>query len=76
MPATTPSGHAGIGGLQRHSLGADYPWYILRSQSHGHAPLEYSVYNLVTGSRSQNFRTLRAALIHLASIRVRNLMHS
>lgn len=74
MPATTPSGHTGTGGLQR--LGADYPWYIMRSQPHGYAPLEYSVYNLVTGSRSQNFRTLQAALIHLASIRVRNLMHS
>lgn len=76
MTTTTPSGHAGTGGLQRHSLGADYPWYILRSRSHYEAPLEYSVYNLVTGARSQNFRTLQAAQIHLASIRVRNMMHS
>ena len=70
------TGHAGTGGLQTHSLGADYPWYILRSQTNGYAPLQYSVYNLVTGSRSQLFRTLRAAEIQLASIRVRNLMHS
>lgn len=73
--SNTQRGHAGTGGLQNHSLGAGYPWYILRSQRHGDAPLEYSVYNLVTGSRSQLFRTLQAAEIHLASLRVRNMMH-
>lgn len=73
---TTPSGHAGNGGLQKHSVGGMYPFYILRSMSHGDAPLEYSVYNLVTGSRGPIRRTYQAAMIDYYSILVRNMMHS
>jgi hypothetical protein len=68
--------HAGTGGLQKHSIGSDYPFVMVAHQRHGYAPLEWSIMDSRTGNHSQKFRTSQAARIHLTSIQIRNCMHS
>ena len=68
--------HAGTGGLQKHSIGADYPFIMVAHQQHGYAPLEWSIMDGRTGNHSQKFRTSLEARIHLTSLRIRNMMHS
>lgn len=68
--------HAGTGGLQKHSIGADYPYVMVAHQHHGHAPLTWSIMDARTGNHSPKFRTSHEARMHLTSIHIRNMMHS
>lgn len=68
--------HAGTGGLQRHSIGLDYPFTMVATHRHAAAPLRWMVMDCRTGNMSQAFPTSQAARIHLNSILVRNCMHS
>jgi hypothetical protein len=68
--------HHGTGGLQKHSIGADYPYIMVATQRHGAGPLQWMVMDGATGNLSQRFSTSQAARIHLTSLRLRNCMHS
>lgn len=46
------SGHAGTGGLQRHSIGDDYPYAVIGTVVNG--VTKYYVMNLETGERYQD----------------------
>lgn len=68
--------HAGTGGLQKHSIGADYPFTLVATQSNGYARLQWVVMDCSTGNISRKFHTSMEARIHLTSLRIRNMMHS
>lgn len=71
------TGHgANTGGLQAHSIGTDYPYMIVGTQTGAHAPTEWQVMDCRTSNRSRRFPTYQRAVIEQASLRTRNLMHS
>ena len=68
--------HAGTSGLQSHSVGPEYPFAIVGKMAHAKAPTQWAVMNCLTGAEGRAWPTYRAAQIDLASLRVRDLMHS
>lgn len=71
------TGHgANTGGLQGHSVGADYPYMIIGVQDRLDAPTEWQVMDSRTSNRSQRYPTYKRAEIEMTSLRIRNLMHS
>lgn len=71
------TGHgANTGGLQGHSIGTDYPYMIIGIADRLDAPTEWQIMDCRTGNRSNRFPTYRRAVIELATLRTRNLMHS
>jgi expansin (peptidoglycan-binding protein) len=68
--------HAGTGGLQKHSIGSDYPFTTAGTMKHADAPVEWRVMGCRTGNLSQHFRTYKEAQMHIASLRLRDMMHS
>lgn len=71
------TGHgANTGGLQRHSIGDEYPYMIGGSMAHADAPTEWFVLDTRTGNRSDPCKTYREAEIKLYGLKLRNLMHS
>jgi hypothetical protein len=71
------TGHgANTGGLQGHSIGSEYPYMIVGVADSLDAPTEWQVMDSRTGNRGMRRRTYREAVIDLASIKLRNLMHS
>lgn len=78
-PATAAvryTGHgAKTGGLQGHSVGADYPYMIVGVQDRYEAPTRYRVMDTRTSKMSESFPTQQRAIIEMASLRTRNMMH-
>jgi len=75
-PDVQYQGHGkGTGGLQRHSVGAEYPYTIIARQSGPEAPLRWHVMDTRTGHESKGFSTHKAAEIEIASLKLRNMMH-
>lgn len=71
------TGHgANTGGLQGHSVGSDYPYTIIGVADRLDAPTQWQVMDTRTGNRGTPRRTYREADIDLASLKLRNLMHS
>lgn len=71
------TGHgAATGGLQGHSVGSDYPYMIVGVQDRLEAPTEWRVMDTRTSKMSDKFPTQQRAVIEMASLRVRNCMHS
>lgn len=71
------TGHGdNTGGLQRHSIGTEYPYLIMGVQDRLEAPTEWVIMDTRTSNRSQRFPTYQRAVIELSSLRVRNLLHS
>ncbi len=71
------TGHGiNTGGLQGHSVGADYPYMIIGVQDRLEAPTEWQVMDSRTSNRSARFPTYQRAVIEMTSLRTRNLMHS
>lgn len=71
------TGHGiNTGGLQGHSVGADYPYMIIGVQDRAEAPTEWQVMDSRTSNRSPRYPTYKRAVIEMASLRIRNLMHS
>ena len=74
--AVTYTGHgAKTGGLQGHSVGSDYPYMIVGVQDRYEAPTRYRVMDTRTSKMSDSFPTQQRAIIEMASLRVRNMMH-
>lgn len=51
-----PIGHAGTGGIQRHSLGDEYPWTVV-----GYGDGTWAGENLTTGTKLHKRRTYKEA---------------
>lgn len=69
-------GHGvGTGGLQRHSIGDEYPYTVMGVQSHANAPVRWKVLDTRTGNVSREFATHKEASIEIASLKIRNMMH-
>lgn len=68
-------GHAGSGGLQRHSIGDQYPYTIVGTQHNAWAPTKWYVLHLCTNQRGILRHTYKEAEIDLYSLRIRNMMH-
>lgn len=76
-PKVAYTGHgAATGGLQGHSVGSDYPYMIVGVQDRLEAPTEWRVMDTRTSEMSDKFPTQQRAIIEMASLRVRNCMHS
>lgn len=82
------SGHAANSGLQKHSIGEDYPYIIFGVEDYGNKskaerlaageampPLEWRIMHAVSGSESKNFPTYALAAIEVASLKLRDMMH-
>jgi hypothetical protein len=77
MSAVVYTGHgANTGGLQGHSVGSEYPYMIVGVQDRLEAPTEWRVMDTRTSKMSEKFPTQQRAIIEMASLRVRNCMHS
>jgi hypothetical protein len=75
--AVAYTGHgAKTGGLQGHSVGSDYPYMIVGVQDRAEAPTRYRVMDTRTSKMSDSYPTQQRAIIEMASLRTRNLMHS
>ena len=75
--AVAYTGHgAATGGLQGHSVGNDYPYMIVGVQDRAEAPTRYRVMDTRTSKMSDSYPTQQRAIIEMASLRTRNLMHS
>jgi len=71
------TGHgANTGGLQGHSVGADYPYMIIGVQDRLDAPTEWQVMDSRTSNRSDRFPSYQRAVIEMTKLRLRDLMHS
>jgi hypothetical protein len=71
------TGHGiNTGGLQGHSVGADYPYMIIGIADRIEQPTEWQVMDCRTSNRSERFPTYQRAVIEMTSLRTRNLMHS
>lgn len=70
------TGHASKGGLQRHSIGAEYPYLIEGFQIGADAPVRWRVLDSRTGLRGKPHATYKGAEIALHSLKLRNMMHS
>jgi hypothetical protein len=71
------TGHGvNTGGLQGHSVGSDYPYMIVGVQDRYEAPTRYRVMDTRNSRMSDAFPTQQRAIIEMASLRVRNCMHS
>mgnify|MGYP007124203539 CR=1 FL=1 len=69
-------GHgANTGGLQRHSVGAEYPYTVAGTMQHGDAQTQWYVQDLRTGNRGVLRATYKQAEIDLWALKVRNMMH-
>ncbi len=76
MGAVAYTGHgAGTGGLQQHSVGAEYPYTIMGRQAHADAPTQWCVFDTRTGKEGELRRTYREAMLDLWSLKIRNMMH-
>lgn len=69
-------GHAGDGGLQRHSIGAEYPYTIIGVHDRIDAPVEWQVLDTRTGNRGHRRPTYNLAAQDLWALKLRNMMHS
>lgn len=70
------TGHGvGTGGLQMHSIGAEYPYCIMGSMRHADAPTDWKVMDTRTGNTGVPRRTYKEAEIDLWSLKIRNMMH-
>lgn len=70
-------GHgAGTGGLQRHSIGDEYPYTVVAVMHHADAPVRWLAMDTRTGNVSREFATHKEASIEIASLKIRNMMHS
>ena len=71
------TGHgANTGGLQCHSVGPDYPYMIVGVQERLTAPTRWRVMDTRTSKMSNSFSTMARAVIEMAALRTRNMMHS
>ena len=68
-------GHANSGGLQKHSIGAEYPYTIVGTQQNQCAPTKWYCMDTRTGNRSPLRHSYKEAQIDLHSLKVRNMMH-
>jgi hypothetical protein len=69
-------GHgANTGGLQQHSVGAEYPYCIAGTMRHKDAPTQYYVMDTRTGAKGALRLAYKEAEIDLWSLKVRNMMH-
>lgn len=55
---TVYTGHAGNGGLQRHSIGSTYPWTVI---ARGGEPTEYAAFHCFTQQQGAWHATCRQA---------------
>lgn len=69
-------GHAGSGGLQRHSIGAEYPYTIIGVCDSLDAPVEWQVLDTRTGNLGHRRLTYNLAAQDLWALKIRNMMHS
>lgn len=70
-------GHGvGTGGLQRHSMGDQYPYTVVGTQAHADAPTQWYVMDCRTGKRGELRKTQHECNMDIASLRIRNMMHS
>ena len=71
----TYTGHgSNTGGLQRHSIGALYPYTVIAKGLPN--SLVWHAMDLRTGNEGKGHRTYKEAEIDVATLLVRNLMHS
>ncbi len=71
------TGHGiNTGGLQAHSVGTDYPYMIVGTQTGVHAPTEWQVMDCRTSNRSNRYPTYQRAVIELNALRTRNMVNS
>lgn len=77
MSTATYTGHGhNTGGLQRHSIGDEYPYIIIGVADRWEQPTQYQVMDSRTGLRSIRFPTYMGAYQHLVGLKIRNMMHS
>lgn len=77
MTQATYTGHLpNSGGLQGHSLGSDYPYMIIGVASSLDMPTRWKVMDSRTGNTGVERPTYCEAEIDLASLKLRNMMHS
>lgn len=69
------TGHGEHAGLQRHSVGEDYPFTIVGTSS-GTGRTRYAWFNCQTGKQGEWKRTHKEAEIDLYATRVCSLMYS
>lgn len=69
------TGHAGNGGLQRHSIGDEYPYMVVGTQQNCKSPTKWYTMDLRTGARGILRHSYKEAEIDLWSLKTRNMMH-
>jgi hypothetical protein len=71
------TGHgARTGGLQQHSIGNLYPYTIIGVTTHPYAPTQWQVMDCRTGNVGFLRGSYEDAERDVASLRIRNMMHS
>lgn len=68
------SGHAGNGGIQRHSLGEDYPWTVVGTIDEA-GDTRYYVQNLITGETYAKGWPLHSCSIAHATAHLLKVIH-
>lgn len=68
-------GHANSGGLQKHSIGDEYPYTIVGTQHNAWAPTKWYVMDTRTGKCGELRRSYKEAAADLWSLKIRNMMH-
>lgn len=70
-------GHgAGTGGLQAHSIGWEYPYTVIGVQRGPEGALRWAVMDTRSGQIGADKATQRECTIEIASLKIRNMMHS
>lgn len=70
-------GHGkGTGGLQLHSIGAEYPYTIIGVQRGPEGALRWAVMDTRNGQIGADKATQNECMIEIASLKIRNMMHS
>lgn len=69
------SGHAGKGGLQKHSVGDEYPYMIVATQAHADAPNQWYVMDTRTGKTGYKRNSYAEAKADLTALKIRNMLH-
>lgn len=68
-------GHANSGGLQKHSIGAEYPYTIVGTQQNACAPTKWFVTDTRTSKCGELRHSYKEAAADLWSLKIRNMMH-
>lgn len=70
-------GHGkGTGGLQAHSIGWEYPYTVIGVQRGQEGALRWAVMDTRNGQIGADKATQRECTIEIASLKIRNMLHS